>query len=168
MQKEKSFFYYLSPTIDSSSCPASCASWTFVVLPLSSPSVSMIPTSILDVCKWDSSCEVVLLDTGVAPLCCCWVAGIPSRSRDVHADHVPEVTLQRPPVVVYCCCRRRVRHWFCFYHGHGDRTWLLGTATVGHRAVEQIRWHKKLNDIWELNLNDSMIWGRGWIMPLLF
>ena len=94
------------------------------------PYAFTIPTSVLDVCKWDSSAEVVLLDTGVTPLCIRGVTGIPSWSRNVHAYHVPEVTLHRPPVVVGRPSWRRVGHCFCLYHGHGDRAWLLGTAAV--------------------------------------
>lgn len=58
-------------------------------------------TSVLDVCKWYGASEVVLLDTGVASLCRHGVTAIPAWSRNVHADHVPEVPLQGPPMVVW-------------------------------------------------------------------
>ncbi len=93
----------------------------------------MVPHSVLDVCERDGSCEVVLLDTRVAPLCCCGVASFSSSSRNVHADHVPEVTLQRPAMVGRRPRGRRVGHWLCFDHGHGDGARLLGAAAApGH------------------------------------
>lgn len=54
------------------------------------------PGPVLHVSEGDGA-QVVLLDAGVAPLGR-WVGRLPSRSWDVHADHVPEVALQRPPV----------------------------------------------------------------------
>lgn len=94
------------------------------------------PPSVLDVCEGDSPAEVVLLDAGVAPLCRRGVPGVGARPRYVHADHVPEVALQGPPVVVGRGGRRRVGHWLRLHHGHGDWAGLLGTAAVGHGAVE--------------------------------
>lgn len=93
-------------------------------------------TAVLHVSEWDGS-QVVLLDAGVAPLGCRGVSGLPSRSRDVHADHVPEVTLQRPTVVVQRACGGRLGHWLRFHHGHGDRGWLLRAAAVRHGAADE-------------------------------
>lgn len=122
-----------STTLDSNFCPASCA-WAFTHFTPFTPTPT-IPSSILDVCEWDGSSEVVLLDTAVAPLCSCGVTGIASWSWDVHADHVPEVTLQRTPMVVWRPRRGWVGHGFCFHHGHGHRAGLLGTAAVWHGAM---------------------------------
>lgn len=81
--------------------------------------------------------QVVLLDAGVAPLGRRGVGRLPSRSWDVHADHVPEVTLQRPTVVVQGACGGGLGYRFRFHHGHGDRGGLLRAAAVRHGAERE-------------------------------
>lgn len=103
-----------------------------------------IPTSVLNVRKWHRSTEIVLLDTGVAPLCSRRIGGIPSRSRNVHADHVPEIPLQSPSVVVRRSCWGRMGHRFCLHHGHVHRAQLLRTAAVWHGTAGE-RKRNKLN-----------------------
>lgn len=140
------------------SCPASRVLGTHLVFPLIPPTPPLCRHFSLDVSKWDSACEVVLLHAGVAPLCCHGVAAIPSWSRNVHADHVPEVTLQRAPVVVWCPRWRWVGHRLCFHHGHRDRAWLLGAAAVWHGAVErtvQIRHHLRAEVLLSRNYSDE-------------
>lgn len=51
-----------------------------------------------DMCEWYSSPKIVLLDTGVAPLRDTGVTRV--TAGDVHADHVPQVALKGPSVVV--------------------------------------------------------------------
>lgn len=93
-------------------------------------------TPVLHVSERDGP-QVVLLDAGVAPLGRRGVGGLPSRSWDVHADHVPEVTLQRPTVVVQGACGGGLGYWFRFHHGHGDRGGLLRAAAVRHGAADE-------------------------------
>lgn len=78
--------------------------WSGSGPPVGTRSVPLLLTvglgAVLDVCERNSPSEVVLLDAAVAPLRRRGVAAVPPRARNVHADHVPEVPLQRSPVVV--------------------------------------------------------------------
>ena len=108
------------------------------------------PTQCLDVRERDGASEVVLLDAGVATLGGCGGGGGPRGvpavpPGDVHADHVPEVPLEGPAVVVVVVVAgrgprgRRVGHGLGLHHGHGDGAVLLGAAAVRHGAVGEER-----------------------------
>ena len=84
----------------------------------------------LDMSERYSSPKIVLLYTGVAPLGV-RVTGV--TARDVHADHVPQFTLERPSVVTWGPSWG-VRNRLWLHHGH-HWTSLLGAVTVGHGAV---------------------------------
>lgn len=95
----------------------------YVVIQLSYSQSFSSSTS--DVCKGHSTAQIVLLDTWVAPLCC----RVPYiTARDVHADHVPKVTLNCSTMVV-CCSSGRVSEGLWLDHRH-YRAGLLGTAAV--------------------------------------
>lgn len=72
------------------------------------------------------------MDVGVTSLCST-VRGV--STGDVHANHVPQVALQRTPLVAVRS-GGRVGHLVWFHHGH-DRAGLLWSAAVGHGAGER-------------------------------
>jgi hypothetical protein len=79
-----------------------------------------------------SPTEIVLLDAVAASLGD-RVSGVPSG--DIHTDHIPQVPLERPAVVVRSTSRG-VRHWLWLHHGH-DWVGLLVAAAVRHGAEKE-------------------------------
>ena len=97
-------------------------------------SPSHYPHWSLDMTEGNGPTEIVLLDT-VASSLGGRVTGVPPG--DVHTDHISQVPLERPAVVVRSTSRG-VWYWLWLHHGH-YRAGLLGAAAVGHGAGEA-RW----------------------------
>lgn len=117
-------------------CPA--CDITGVLVPLQASTLTLSPSHYphqsLDMSERHSPTEIVLLDAVASSLGGRVIAVPPG---DVHTDHIPQVPLERPAVVVRSTSRG-VWYWLWLHHGH-DRAGLLGAAAVGHGAGEARR-----------------------------